>query len=370
MAVCPACGVEVPAGSTDCPSCHLSAGLFDAVREAAGTSGSADPAFVQTVADLLRSVDLEGTPEPMPAPLLRPSAVGKGPTVLDLPKLAPAKVPEPLAPLPGLPPLPPPSRGEPLRQRAREYLRLGRRLGLDLTSIAARVQAAEASEDDRTLEAASRELFVNLASALTVEFEEELARRNEIGQLVPTPSADVELEAIRGALDGGDIVGADRRLGHVRDELARLEELWATGRILIASCDLLAETIVELGGDPGPALGPAREGRRELVDGKREVGERLLARGAIALWAVLETRFFDELKRLRDRLLELRHGGADVGPALIDLRAVSGELRRRNFVGTIVAYRSLRAFAGTPEGGETTAPVAPESGPEPPSPSA
>jgi len=370
MVGCPACGVEVPPDGVECPSCHLATSLFEAVREAAGGSGASDPAYVRTVAELIRSVDLEGTPEPLPAPLLRPSPVEKGPTVLELPKLEPALAPEPLAPLAGLPPLPPPAHGEALRQRGREYLRLGRRLGLDLTALATRLGVAEETDDEKSLESAIREVYVHLASALAVEFEQELARRNEIGQLVPTPSADVELEGIRVALDGGDILGAERRLVHLRDELGRLEDHWATGRILIASCDLLAETDVELGGDPTPALGPVREGRRALSDGRREVGERLLARGALALWAVLESRFFDELKRLRDRLLELRGSGSDVGPALADLRAVSAELRRRNFVGTIVAYRSLRAFAGPPETGNGTAGAVPMSGPEHPAPPA
>jgi len=79
---------------------------------------------------------------------------------------------------------------------------------------------------------------------------------------------------------------------------------------------------------------------------------------------VLEPRFFDELKRLRDRLLELRSSGVELGSALGNLRAVSVELRRRNFVGTIVAYRELRAFVGPAEATETVAPGTPEAGPE------
>lgn len=364
MAVCPACGTDVPADRTDCSSCHLATSLFGAVLEAAGASGSADPAYLRTVADLLRSVDLDAPAEPVAPPLLRPSAGGRGLGSLELPKTEPALHPEPLAPLSGIPPLPPAVQGEPLRRRADDYLRLGRRLGLDLTSLAARVRAAEVADDGRSLDAAVRELFVHLASALTVEFERELGRRNEIAQLLPTPSADVELNALRVSIAAGDLVGADRRLGHVRDELGRLEDIWATGRILIASCDLLAETITELGGDPTPALGPVREGRRLLTEGRRDLAERLLARGTLALWAVLEPRFFEELKRMRDRLLELRSSGAELGPALADLRAVSTELRRRNFVGTIVAYRGLRGFVGPPDAAETAVGAGPEAGTE------
>jgi len=364
MTACPACGAEVPAGQTECPGCHLATSLFQAVLDAAGSSGSGDPAYLRTIADLLRSVDLDAPAEPTSPPLLRPSAGVRGLGTLELPKSEPALSPEPLAPLAELPALPPAAEGELLRRRADDYLRLGRRLGLDLTSLSARVGTAEVTGDDRSLEAAVREIFVNIVSTLAVEFEGELARRNEIAQLVPTPSADVELNALRLALASGDLPGADRRLVHVRDELGRLEDIWATGRILIASCDLLSETITELGGDPAPALGPLREGRRLLADGRRELAERLLARGTLALWAVLEPRFFDELKRMRDRLLELRTTGAELGPALADLRAVSTELRRRNFVGTVVAFRGLRDFVGPAEPGEAVAPAVPETGPE------
>jgi len=364
MAVCPACGTEVPSDRTDCPNCHLATGLFSAVLEAAGGSGDTDPAYLRTVADLIRSVDLTSPAEPAAPPLLRPSAGVHGLGTLELPKGEPSRSPEPLPRLAEVPPLPAPVRGEALRRRADEYLRLARKLGLDLTALATRIGSAKLSDDERSLEEAVRETFVHVASALAVEFEGELARRNEIAQLVPTPSADVELNAIRLSLAAGDLVGADRRLSHVRDEIGRLEDIWATGRILTASCDLLVETITELGGDAKPALGPMQEGRRLLAEGQADVAERLLARSTLALWAVLEPRFFDELRRLRDRLLELRNSGTELAPALADLRAVSTELRRRNFVGTIVAYRGLRTFVGPTEPADVVAPATSEPTPE------
>jgi hypothetical protein len=368
MALCPACGTEVPAGGTECPGCHLGSQLFAAVVEAAGVGADTDPAYVRTVAELLRSVDLETPVAASNPPPLRPTAGARGLGSLELPRAEPALHPAALAPLPGIPPLPPSLRGEPLRRRAEDYLRMGRRLGLDLTSLSTRIRSAEVSGDERSMDAAVRELFVHLAGALAVEFEHELARRNEIAQLLPTPSADVELNALRSAIASGDLVGVDRRLAHVRDELGRLEDIWATGRILIASCDLISETVTELGGDPNPALGPIREGRRLLAAGRRDAAERLLARGTVALWAVAEPRFFEELRRLRDRMLELRGSGADLAPALADLRTVSTELKRRNFVGTISAYRSLRAFVGPAEPADAVVAVTPEPGPEHPLP--
>jgi hypothetical protein len=368
MPTCPACGTDVPPDRADCPNCRLATSLFAAVVEAAGTTTDNDPTYLRTVAELLRSVDLNAPPEHAPPPLLRPSAGHHGLGTLELPRGEPARRPEPLPKLGEVPPLPPSARGEVLRRRADEYLRLARRRGLDLTSLAARIGSAKLADDDRLLDEAVRETFVHVASALSVEFEAEMARRNEIAQLVPTPSADVELNALRLALASGDLVGADRRLGHARDEVSRLEDIWATGRILTASCDLLVETITELGGDPAPALGPMQEGRKLLAEGRPEPAERLLARSTLALWAVLEPRFFDELRRVRDRLVELRGSGAELGGALADLRTVSAELKRRNFVGTIVAYRSLRAFVGPAEAPEVAVPAVPEAVPERPLP--
>jgi hypothetical protein len=367
MATCPACGAEVPSGGADCPGCHLSTGLFAAVLEAAGPNADPDPAYVRTVAELLRSIDLDSPVAPAAPPLLRPSAGSHGPGTLELPKGEPARQPSVVLGLSEIPRLPSGAHGDALRARAEEYLRLARRLGLDLTSISARVAAARLSDDEPALDAAVREAFVHVASALAVSFDVELARRNEIAQLVPTPSADVELNAVRVCLAAGNLAGAEMRLSHVRDEIGRLEDIWATSRILTASCEMLVETIVELGGDPAPAVGPLQEGRRLLSEGKPDLAERVLARTTVALWALLEGRFFEELKRVRDRLLELRQSGADVAPALAELRAISTELGRRNFVGTIVGYRSLRERLGPAEPEVAAAAVA-EPGAAPPSP--
>jgi hypothetical protein len=187
-------------------------------------------------------------------------------------------------------------------------------------------------------------MFVHLVSALAEEFEAVVARRNELAAFVPTPSADVEIDAIRRAISQGDLPGGQRRLAHVRDEIQRAEEEWEVGKILVTEAEMLATTVRELGGDPGPALGPLEEGRKMVRAGRRTEGERLLARGAVALWTVLEPLLVEDLGRLKGRLSELRSAGLDIRPAVDELRAVMTELRQRNFVGTIVAYRRARAF--------------------------
>jgi hypothetical protein len=347
VARCPACGVDVDAGAAECPSCHLSTTLFAAVRDAAGTAPEQDPRYLRTIGELLATVELS-TPAPAPSEpaqglLSRPArspALLPAPVPLRSPK-RPATV---IPPIQNLPVLRSGASFAETRRRLDEYFTLGRRIGLDFTDFEARFGAASLSEDLPSLDVLAREMFVHLASALAEEFESALARRNELSQLVPTPSVDVELGSVRRALEVGDTLGAQRRLEHIRDELARVEEDWEVGRILVTECDLLAETYRELGGDPTPATGPLEEGRRCIADGRRTDAERLLARAAVALWTVLEPRFFEDLKRMRDRLVESRAAGGDVGPAVRELRDVATALRQRNFVGTVLSYRRLRGF--------------------------
>ena len=348
MVNCPACGVEVPDAdaAVQCPRCRLSSELFDAVRDAAGPAGTHDPAYLRTIAELLATVDLSAPPgaderpaqgllsRPARFPALRPSSLAT-----EMPATAPSA---PVAPLQDLPALPPARSSAELRHHLEEYFQIGRRLGLDFTDFEHRSGAAALTDDLPSLEVLSREMFVHLASAVAEEYESVLARRNELAQLTATKSADIELDAIRRAIAVGDLSGAQRRLVHVRDELLRVEEQWEVGRILVTECDLLAETLRQLGGDPQPATGPIDEGRRALGEGRRTDGERLLARGAVALWSLLEPRLFDDLKHLRDRMLELRSSGGDVSVAVVELRGIASELRQRNFVGAITAYRRLK----------------------------
>lgn len=345
MVDCPACGAKVPDGGAECPGCRLAVPLFDAVREAAGPAGHGDPVFMRTVGELLRSVDLT-SPPPVPDGDDPPRLLDRSGTRrrLGAPADRPARTPAPVAPLDLLPALPPPVDTDGLKRRFDEYLQLGRRAGVDLGAEAARAGPAELVDDATSLEAIVREMFVRLSGSVAEEYERTLGRRNELAQLVPTPSADVEFAAIRNAIAVGDLAGAYRRLDHVRDVLSQIEEEWAIGRILATECDLLAETLRELGGDPGSALGPLQEGRKFLGAGRREAAERMLARSAIALWEMLKPRFTDELKRMRDRLVEARSAGAEIGPAVAELRTITQELKARNFVGTIGAYRQLKAL--------------------------
>jgi len=272
----------------------------------------------------------------------------------DLEPLPTQRTAEPIGPLRDIPALPPMTSSETARRRIAEFFALGRRLGLDFTDFESRSRAAESAEDVASIEVLVREMFVHLTSALSEEYDLALARRNALADLVPTRAADLQFDAIRSAIRSGDLVGAQRRLSQVRDELGQAEDEWQVGRILVTECDLLVVTLRQLGGDPTPAVGPLEEGRRLLGAGHRAEGERVLAGAALAIWSLLEPRLIDELRQLRDQLVRARGGGADVAPAVSELRSLATELRQRNFAGTIVAYRHVREFvdrfAASPEG--------------------
>lgn len=348
MASCPVCGIEAPDGGA-CPRCHLAAELFAPVREAAGPRGGSDPAYLRTIGELLASVDLEKTPPPVPAatkgllsrPDPRPELAGIEPASLPSPEPAP-----PLDPRVDLP-LAPTSMTElaDAQRRIREYFEIGRRLDLDFADFGSRASAAVVAADLDSLEVLAREMFVHVTSAVVEEYESLLAHRNELAPLVATHSADVELAAVRRAIGVGDFAGAVRRLNLVRDALGQLEQEWEVGRILVTEGELMASTIRELGGDPGPAAGPLEQGRKLFAEGHRVASEQVLARAAVALWTLLQPRLLADLRRIRDRMVEVRDAGLDIEPAVQDLRTVSRDLSKRNLVGAIVAYRRLRAFA-------------------------
>ena len=366
MARCPACGFDDPSDASQCPRCHLSRSLFDAVTEAAGGPDS-HPRFLQAIGEILAAVDSpslgESVGEDSAALLSSPSRFLSMPAAVPA---VPAAEREPSAPT-GFPALPPGGDVPVLKRQINDYLQLARRQGLDLADFGERARAAVLAQDRDTLEVLGRDLFVHLAASLTEEYENALARRHELSGLVATASPDVELESCRSALAMGDLAGTQRRLRHIEQELSDLEDQWSTVQILVAECDLIAATVRDLGGDPTPALGPLAEGRRLARDGERELAEPVLARAALALWTVLDPMFLREMARIRDAILRRRSEGLDTAAAVVHLRQLAADLRHRNFAAAIGAYRQLRSMAEgavAPPTAAAVAPAADANGPE------
>lgn len=347
MIVCPACALENPDGATECGRCHLSATLFDVVREAAGDTTDADPRYAQTIGEILSQLgDDAPSPEaPTAAELSRshrfPAAGPVGET-----SGPPAAATD--APVGGLPALPPAGDLPLLLRQVNDYLALARRQGLDLAGFADRTREAMGSQDLPTVEALSRDLFIFLAASLADEYESAQARRNELAGLIPTATLDVELAGCRSALGLGDLAGAQRRLRHLGQALSDLEEQWATVQILVTESDLIARTIKDLGGDARPALGPLAEGQRRARAGDRAGAEPVLARATLALWLLLNPLFQRELARLKEGLVAIRARGDDVTPALGQLRHLATDLRHRNFASAVLTYQTLRDFVDRP----------------------
>ncbi|MCI4340138.1 MAG: hypothetical protein L3K06_01415 [Thermoplasmata archaeon] len=349
MARCPACSLDNPDDATQCARCHLSGSLFEAVREAAGSSES-NPEYAKAIGEILAAVDASPTDEEGPDGAVLASPSRFPPLPSGAPSATAGPAPERGEAPTGLPVLPPGGDVPRLMRQVNDYLQLARRQGIDLNEFAESAREAVLAQDRETLEVLNRELFVHLAASLTQEYEGAVGRSHEISGLVSTSTPDVELESCRAALAMGDLAGAQRRLRHIEQELTDLEDHWATAQILVAECDLLAGTIRELGGDPAPALGPLAEGRRLARDGDREGAEPVLARAALALWSVLNPLFMRELARVKEAMLRQRGQGRDITASVLHLRQLATDLRHRNFAAAIAAYRQLRVLAGETEG--------------------
>jgi hypothetical protein len=353
--VCPACGFDTPDRSKACERCGLATELFEPVRLAVGLPES-DPQFARAVQEILDALGGEATAEPnspSPAMLAHAARFPSTPSPGARAVRAGADAPRPID---GLPALPAAHGIAVARRQVEEYLTIARRQGIDTSEYAAQARAAVAAEDGPSFEVLGRSLFIHIAAAFTEEFEALVARRNELAQFAPTSSPDVEFESCRAALSLGDLGGAQRRLRHLDETLSRLEDDWSTVHVLVAQAELLADTIRELGGDPAPALGPLAEGRRLAKSGDRAGAEPVLARAGLALWSILEPVFLADLARLKDRLIASRERGADVGPALAELREIAPDLRRRSFVSVVGSYRRLRELVGPAASPSTESP--------------
>ncbi len=340
MASCPACSTEFVEPAAACPRCGLASDLFPAVRSAAsGGRSDRDP---QMIEEILRAVGGDPT-GPIVAP--GPATIAQPARFPSAPAQRPPPARRPATELPGLPALGP---GDPkvvLRRQIDEYLTLGRRLGIDLTSFPPRMHAAIRAEDVEEYARIRSELFVYLAAYLSEQVELCRARRSELAAVLGDDLPDEEIEELGSRLVEGDLPGTYRSLHAVEELLSGLEVTYQTVQLLSLEADLLAETVRELGSDPSRALGPIATAREAARSGDRSVAERLLARGVLALWHLAAPRLVVQVGEISGRLDAAQRAGADPAFARAQLHEMVAELRVRNFGAAILAYRRARDAA-------------------------
>ena len=346
MVNCPVCGDENAPEALNCRSCQLATTLFEPVREAAGPNPG-DSKDTQAIAEILAAVGAE--PEELDQPLPATGSIVLLTSQARFPALQPAQASPPArslaASLPVLPALLPGSGISLIQRQVEELLQVGRREGLDLKEADQRMLSALQGEDRAGLDELRRSLFVQVAAAVAEDLEIQSARRNEITALVPTGSIDAELGSGRTSFATGDLSGAVRRARQASDGLSTLEERWATCQILTAEADLMVETIRELGGDPGPAIGPLSEGRRLARAGASDRAERVLAGANQALWGLLSPQLTASLQGIREQLHDRPPQSEEIEPVIRELRQLGALIRRRNFGAAVSTYRRLRTSA-------------------------
>jgi hypothetical protein len=355
MVDCPVCGTETDPSGARCPTCHLATSLFEAVKEAAGPEEQKTE-YARTIAEILSAVGPENVTAPQtssvsesarailhqPARFPSPSSVA----VADSAHPSAPSGPKGAAPLPELPALAPGSSVAQAQRQIEELIQIGRRVGLDLTSFEPHVSAAMTASEAADLEPLRRDLFVQVAAALTEDYEVQMGRRNELAALVPTPTVDTELASGRSALSVGDLAGAQRRLRQVAARLGELEEEWATSQILVAEAELILRALDQLGVDPGSARSALDEGRRLARSGDTPSAERALAGANRVLWEILAPPLAKELAGIRDRVREGSQEGRPIEPVVRELRQMAALIRRRNFGAAISSYERLREAVG------------------------
>jgi hypothetical protein len=291
------------------------------------------PASEATAAEADRIQTMVGPSAAIPATLASPARFpAPAPTWPPVPSRG-----APVTLVPKLPELPAGDVAEACRAQIRELQTLLRRRAVPELGEPAGEGAALGQLEERR-----RALFLVASAALVDELESDLARLRELSSLVEVPQVQEQLLTARETLAGGDLFRADELLRRSSDALERSEDEWTEIRILVVEAQLLEETLRELGDEPGSALGPILEAHRVARHGDRVAAERLLARGALALWLRLSPLLARRLQSIRDGL-----DFASLAPGVRDqIRTESGEIgraiARRNFGAAILAYRRLR----------------------------
>jgi len=330
---CPSCGSTVEAAATACPTCG--------VTFAAETELEAAPRARTVVEPRPPERAPAGTPAP---PQVRGSVLRER---LDRAKAVRAATP---------PPAPPVDRRALYKELPRivnevkPMLLTARKVGVDIEEpkrlINDAIAAGKRREIDRAVALVSQSkvalersfagAIAARVGALLEDLEKAKAGGSEVG-----PVESLLGESI-GSLEAGDFVASSDRVNAAREEFEKIAGGYHRAKEALRAAEALTEDSRVFGIDVRDADKFIRQGREAL--GKREYdgASRLADQATGAVMNVLPDFLNDEMKRARNKLLDLKMRGGELTRPIGLLKQASIHLKREEYADAMRFVRQFR----------------------------
>lgn len=379
---CPVCKTQLPTSALECSTCGLPRELWPDPSKKGSGEADLDELFGGLLKDLdgldssgpggasrderatpaaTATTGHEGASPPTPPGAAAPA--GPRQEQAPPPKGAPGsgereeKVeiqPVQVAPLPGAEGL----ALQALMDEVSGQIQIGKRAGFDVSPFgptAARavgLMRAGSTDEARTMLLDLRtRLHDSLASRFSARVESIEMRLQRLRTFLHVEPALHHLEKTREALKRGDFGKAQQELRRLEGETTRLDEELGTLGQTLDQVDLLTQEVERLGGDATQALllqGKAFDAARA---GDRRKAEGLLTTASAMLLDALAPLIGQELVRRSEQVKAQRARGRDIRISVALIRAITMELKTRNYSRAVATLNRLRDEI---EAGEST----------------
>ena len=325
---CPACGATVDAATTVCPSCGVTFASEEEIEASAAPSGAPAGVPARSAAAVVEVREVE-----LRARLARAQSArsGTGPASPPVDRRALYKE------LPRL------------VNEVKPLLLSARRVGVDIEEpkrlINDAITAGKRREIDRAVALVSQS-----KASLERSFTAQIASRVEalLGDLEKARSGGSKVgpvetlldESIR-KLEGGDFVVASERANAAREEFEKLAGGYHKAKESLRGAEALAEDGRVFGLDVREAERAVRQGREALGRREYDRATQLAEQAKGAIMRVLPDFLNEEMKRARNKLLDLKMRGGDLTRPIGILKQASIHLKREEYGD---AMRFVRMF--------------------------
>ncbi|HTD80728.1 MAG TPA: zinc ribbon domain-containing protein [Thermoplasmata archaeon] len=361
---CPVCGSSVDADARSCPTCGAEF-AEDAVEEfecpscgaTVAASALACPTCGVTFAE---ETELAAAPAPRPAPEARPPerappARPAAPAVresvlrqrLDKAKAVRAATP------PSAPPVDRRALYKELPRLVNEVkpmLLTARKVGADIEEpkrlINDAIAAGKRREIDRAVALVSQakvsleRSFAGQISARVDGLLEDLEKAKSGGSEVG-PVESLLGESI-GSLESGDFVASSDRVNAAREEFEKIAGGYHRAKEALRAAEALMEDSRVFGIDVRDADRFIRQGREALGKREYDAASRVADQATGAIMNVLPDFLNDEMKRARNKLLDLKMRGGDLTRPIGLLKQASIHLKREEYADAMRFVRQFR----------------------------